>query len=170
MDEIDGNASYEVNLPKGGHAYLIGNVIQQSPKTEYDTIISYGEEGLKQGPYKVYFVNNTVINDAPRSGQFIRSKQGSEPAKIINNVFAGPRRLLNGPGELENNLSTDKLVFVAPERYDFKLKPGTKAINAGIDPGEANGLSLRPSFQYVRPMQAKARKTDSALDLGAFEY
>ena len=49
MDEIDGNASYEVNLPKGGHAYLIGNVIQQSPKTEYDTIISYGEEGLKHG-------------------------------------------------------------------------------------------------------------------------
>ena len=170
VDELDGNASYEVNIPNGGRAYLVGNIIQQSPKTENDTIISYGEEGLKQGPHQLYFVNNTVINDGPPSGQFIRIKQGSDPAKIINNIFAGPGKLPDGPDELKNNLSADKSIFAAPERYDYHLKPGTKAINGGIDPGEANGVSLRPTFQYVHPMQAEARKPDGALDLGAFEF
>jgi len=51
VDESDGNASYEVDLPNGGRAYLIGNVDQQSPRSESDTIITYGEEGLKLGPH-----------------------------------------------------------------------------------------------------------------------
>ena len=170
VDEMDGNASYEVNLPNGGRAYLIGNVIQQAPKTENDTIISYGEEGLKQGPHQFYFINNTVINDGPRSGKFIHLKQETELAKIANNIFAGPGKLLDGPGESSNNLSIDKSIFVAPERFDYRLKAGTKAIDTGIDPGEANGVNLRPVFQYTDAPQAEARNINGALDLGAFEH
>jgi hypothetical protein len=170
VDELDGNASYEVNIPNGGRAYLIGNVIQQSPKTENDTIVSFGEEGLKHGPHQFYFVNNTVVNDGPRSGRFVRIKQGSDSARFVNNIFAGQGQLPDGPEQLENNLSTDKSIFVAAERYDYHLKAGTKAIDSGIDPGEANGLSLRPTFQYLHPMQAETRKPNGALDLGAFEH
>lgn len=170
VDESDGNASYEVNLPNGGRALFVGNVIQQGPRTENDTIVSYGEEGLKQGPHQFYFVNNTVINDGPSSGQFIRIKQGSEPVKIINNIFVGPGKLPKEPGVLDGNLLTDKSIFASPERYDYRLKPGTSAINAGIDPGEVNGMNLRPIFEYDNSTQARTRKTDGVLDLGAFEY
>jgi Right handed beta helix region len=169
-DEADGDASYEVNLPNGGRAFLIGNIIQQGPKTENDTIISYGEEGLEQGPHQFYLVNNTIINDGPRTGQFIRLKQGSEPGKFINNIFVGPGKLPLEPGKLGSNLATDKSIFVAAERYDYRLKPGTKAINMGIDPDEPIGVNLVPKFQYVHPMQSKPRKIEGALDLGAFEY
>ncbi len=170
VDKSDGNASYELNLPNGGRAYLIGNVVQQSPRSENDTIISYGEEGLKQGPHQFHFVNNTVINDGPRGGQFIRIKQGSDVVKIYNNIFAGPGKLPNSQAALEHNLVTDKSVFLGPERYDYRLKAGSKAINAGIDPGKSNGVGLLPMFQIVHPMQAESRKSDGALDLGAFEY
>jgi hypothetical protein len=170
VDEMDGNASYEVNLPNGGLAYMIGNVIQQAPNTENDTIVSYGEEGLKNGPHQFYFINNTVINDGPRSGKFIHVKQGSDLVKVVNNIFAGPGKVFDGPGEPTNNLSIDKSIFVAPERYDYHLKVGAKAIHGGIDPGEANGIKLWPVFQYLHPNQRESRKIDTVLDLGAFEH
>ena len=126
--------------------------------------------GLKQVPHEFHFVNNTVINGGPSVAQFICIKQGSDPVKILNNIFAGPEGLPHGSGALENYLVTDKSIFLVPERYDYRLKTGTKAINAGIYPGELNGLNLQPTFQIVHPMQAKTRKSDGALDLGAFEY
>jgi hypothetical protein len=43
-DGPDGTASYEVDLPNGGLSYLIGKVIQQGPRTDNNTIVSYGAE------------------------------------------------------------------------------------------------------------------------------
>ena len=169
IDEADGTASYKVNLPDGGLAYLIGNVIQQGPKTENNTIISYGEEGLKKGPHEFYFANNTVVNDGPRESRFIRVSAGTGPVTIVNNVFAGSGKLLEGVGELKNNLIVDKSDFVAPERYDYRLRSGSKAIDRGIDASDVRGVSLRPTFEYVHPLQGLPRISNRRLDLGAFE-
>jgi Right handed beta helix region len=169
VDESDGKASYEIDLPDGGLAYIIGNVIQQSPKTENNTIVSYGEEGLKKSTHQIFIVNNTMINDGPREGVFIRIKFAVEIAKIVNNVFSGSGTLLDGVAELKNNLTIEKSDFVAPEHYDYRLRPGSKAIDAGVDAGEAHGESLLPMFQYVHPLQAAPRKINHRLDLGAFE-
>ncbi len=169
VDEADGKASYEVDLPDGGLAYLIGNVIQQSPETENNTMISYGEEGLKKGTHEFYFANNTAVNDGSRESIFIRIRSGTELVRIVNNVFAGPGKLLEGLGQLKNNLTIEKSDFVAPEHYDYRLRPGSKAIDAGIDAGEVHGLSLRPKFEYVHPLKAAPRKIDRRVDLGAFE-
>ena len=169
IDEADGTASYEVNLPEGGLAYLIGNVIQQGPKTENSTIISYGEEGLRKAPHEFYFASNSVINDGPRDSRFIRIKSGTEMAVVVNNVFAGPGKLLEGFGDLRNNLVVDKSDFVAADKYSYLLTAKSPAIDAGIDPGEIRGVALTPSFQYVHPLQSAQRKIDQRLDLGAFE-
>jgi hypothetical protein len=169
VDETDGTASYEVNLPDGGLAYLIGNIIQQSPKTENNTMVSYGEEGLKKGSHEFYFSSNSVINDGPKDGRFIRIQPGTKTVKIVNNLFAGPGKLLEGPGEMNNNLAINKSEFIAPDHYDYRLRHGSKAADAGIDPGTANGISLTPTFQYVHPLQSIPRKINQRLDLGAFE-
>lgn len=135
IDEADGTASYEVNLPDGGLAYLVGNVIQQGPKTENSTITSYCDEGLKKGAHEFYFANNSVVNDGPRESRFIRVNSGTRQVTIVNNVFAGHGKLLEGVGKLRNNLIVDKSDFVAPERYDYRLRSGSKAIDKGIDSG-----------------------------------
>lgn len=44
-DETGGRASYELEFPSGGLAYVIGNIIQQSSTTENGVMISFGAEG-----------------------------------------------------------------------------------------------------------------------------
>ncbi|MBK6295861.1 MAG: hypothetical protein IPF55_17555 [Rhodoferax sp.] len=43
-DETGGRASYELELPNGGLAYVIGNIIQQGSQTENPHLVSYGAE------------------------------------------------------------------------------------------------------------------------------
>ncbi len=169
VDELDGRASYEINLPEGGLAYLIGNTIQQSPRTENNVIVAYGEEGLRKAPHEFYFANNTVVNDGPRDARFIRIQAGSTPGLVINNVFSGGGKLLEGPGELRNNLIVDKLDFAAAADYDYRLKPTSSAVNVGIGGDEVRGVSLVPVYEYRHPQQSSMRKSDGDLDLGAFE-
>ena len=169
MDEADGNSSYVLNLPNGGISYVIGNAMQQGIRTENNTLMSYGEEGLKQPVHELYIVNNTFVNEANASSKFIHVKKGSGVVKLINNIFAGPGKILAGEGELKNNLTTDLFEFISAKTYDYRLKPMSRAINAGIDPGEANDTNLRPTFEYVHKARAEPRKKDRALDIGAFE-
>ena len=169
MDEAEGNSSYVVNLPNGGISYVIGNAMQQGHRTENNTLMSYGEEGLKQPVHELYVVNNTFVNEANPSSKFIFVKQGSGVVKVINNIFAGPGKILSGVGELKNNQTIDPAEFVSAKTYDYHLKPGCRAIDAGIDPGEANDTNLSPSFEYVHKAQGSSRKKDRVIDLGAFE-
>ena len=90
-------SSYAINLPNGGATYIIGNLIQQGPNNDNSTLISYGEEGLIHSSRELYVVNNTIVNDYS-GGTFIYAESGSEPAKIINNIFVGPGTVLSGPG------------------------------------------------------------------------
>jgi Right handed beta helix region len=169
VDENDGRASYEVNLPEGGLAYLIGNTIQQSPKTENNTIVAYGEEALRSAPHEFYFASNTVINSGPADSRFIRLQPGAAPGLIVNNIFSGPGKILDGLGELRNNVVLGKSDFKAASEYDFRLNPKSSGIDAGADPGEARGISLAPTFEYVHPLQSVPRKRHGRLDLGAYE-
>ena len=167
IDELDGTASYEINLPDGGLAFLIGNIIQQGPKTENETIVSYGEEGLQKGPHEFYFANNTVINDGPSDSKFIHIAKGVARVLVVNNLFSGPGKILDGIGELKNNMQVGKSHFVAPDEFNYQLIEKSNAIGAGIDPGKVRDINLLPSFQYVHPLRSAPRKTNQRLDLGA---
>jgi hypothetical protein len=46
-DEPGGRASYELEFPAGGLAFVVGNLIEQGDKTENPTITSFGAEGYK---------------------------------------------------------------------------------------------------------------------------
>ena len=170
MDENDGRSSYAVEFPNGGLALVIGNVIQQGPETENSTIVSYGAEGLKNPTKELYFVNNTVVNDRPAGGRFVFVREGTQAARIVNNVFSGRGEVLGGPGELRNNEVVTKAAFVNPAGFDYRLKKGAAAIGRGIDPGSAHGFALRPAAEYVHKAKRKARKSSGKLDLGEFEH
>jgi hypothetical protein len=105
MDEVDGTASYEVDLPNGGLSYLIGNLIEQGPQTDNSTIISYAAEGGANPTQELYVAHNTIVNDRS-GGTFIRVAGSYPPtsALIVNNIFVGPGTLLSGVGTMTNNL------------------------------------------------------------------
>lgn len=96
-DEADGHASYELEFPNGGIAYVVGNIIQQGSQTENSTIISYGAEGYKWPRNELYLVNNTIADDRPQGGVFLRVAPGANTVKAFNNLLVGKGTLDGGP-------------------------------------------------------------------------
>ncbi|HEX9812783.1 MAG TPA: right-handed parallel beta-helix repeat-containing protein [Burkholderiales bacterium] len=164
MDESDGNASYAIDLPDGGIAYVIGNLIQQGPSTENATIVSYGAEGLLHPRNETYLVNNTTVNDAG-NGTFLRIAPGTERAVAINNLFVGAGGI-QGEYAGRNNLFLTDPKLMDRERFDYRLAAGSPAIDAGVDPGDP----LRPVSQYVHPRRAATRPVLGPPDVGAYEF
>lgn len=169
MDEQTGTSSYAIDLPSGGVAYVMGNLIQQGPQTDNFTIIAYGAEGLSHPQNEFYLVNNTVVNDRD-AGIFVSVKTGVSQAKLINNLFVGPGTVLSGVAEQITNLVTNAPGLVNKDLFDYRLTSSSRAINAGSNPGLANGVDLMPVYHYVHPLAVEIRPRDGRVDAGAYEF
>jgi hypothetical protein len=169
MDEKDGDSSYAVDLPNGGVDYLIGNLIQQGPETENPTILSFGAEGLSHPRNELYVINNTFVNDYSK-GKFIAVAKDAGTIRIVNNIFLGVGTLTNLPVEMQTNLVTNDAGLADRGGFDYHLRAGSPAIDAGSDPGSANGVNLIPVSQYLHPRRHEARRIDGPIDIGAYEY
>ena len=169
LDSADGTASYEVDLPDGGEAYLIGNVIQQGSNTDNATMVNYGEESAKNAGRALYVVNNTFVNDHSK-GTFVSVRSGIT-ARLVNNIFAGPGTMLSGvAGDTASNWIGGDPGFLSRMGYDYRLAGGSAAADKGSDPGAIDGFSLAPFFQYQSNASGVARNAVGTLDIGAFEY
>lgn len=170
-DERQGKSSYGLDLSNGGVAYVIGNILQQGPKTKNSTLVAYGAEGFVYDRNELYFINNTVVNDR-RGGTFLRAFEDPDRARIMNNLFVGSGDFSAEPGwQVRKNLITDEDPgFVDAGAYDYHLRPDSVAINAGGAPGRAGGMSLKPRFQYVDEADRERRRIVRKPDLGAYEH
>ncbi len=169
MDEADGTASYEVDLPNGGTSYLIGNIIQQGPLTDNPAIITYGEEGLSNTGKDLYVINNTIVNDRA-SGTFISIASGALRAKVCNNLFVGPGTTINGSADTTTNISTNNPGFLNRTLYDYRLRATAPGINKGSDPGIAANYPLMPKYNYSYDCSGNVRINQGGIDIGAFEF
>ena len=117
---------------------------------------------------KLYFINNSLVNDRG-SGNFLYVQSGSD-AIIQNNIFAKNGNVINGKGNLVNNLVTNNPGFADIDNYDYHLTENSIAINAGSDPGIGDSYDLSPEFQYKYDLEKVIRPKDAKIDIGAFEY
>ncbi|MCC7487777.1 MAG: right-handed parallel beta-helix repeat-containing protein [Burkholderiales bacterium] len=170
MDYAGGRTSYSIDLPNGGLAFVIGNVLQQGPLAENDALVAYGAEGLGPHRNEFYAANNTLVNDLPAGGRFVFLRPGAGVAWIVNNLFVGPGQILDGHAELWSNARASRGDFVDAGAHDYRLAAGAAAIGAAVNPGRVNGFDLAPSAEYVHPAQSRARPRKGRLDLGAFQY
>jgi hypothetical protein len=173
LTDESGTGSYEIDIPNGGTSYVIGNLIEQGVHSQNSTILSYLEEGLNSlNPgMDLYVVNNSFVNDLT-TGTFVFLGAADTVAAVIkNNIFVGPGTLTNQTGAvLANNFSGNPL-FVNQANYDYHLTAGSPAIDAGTNPGSANGYSLTPVYEYVHPACGEGRMTaGAAIDIGGYEY
>lgn len=167
-DETGGTASYELELPNGGLAYVMGNVIQQSSTTDNSTVISFGAEGYRSQANRLYLVNNTLVDMRPQGGQFLRVKTGAE-VFAINNLLVGKGRLdAGGAGEYRNNFNVDLDEFVLAVRESFHLKPGSKLIGKAVMVDAVDGIALTPTAEYQHPRTVRVLK-GGALSPGAMQ-
>lgn len=164
-----GTASYELDLPNGGLCYVIGNVIQQGPTSENETLVAYGEEGLSNPDHRLYFVHNTVVN-RNRTGTFLQVN-GHSTVMVQNNIFEGPGAVISPAiGDVSRNV-VGGAVFVDPDNYNFRLAAGSPGIDSGVQLGVIDGYSLQPEYQYVHPMCFEPRTiSGTTIDAGAFEF
>ena len=107
-DEMGGTASYELEFPNGGLAYVVGNVIAQNTQTENPHLISFGAEGYKWPRNEIHLENNTLVNPLPQGGVFLRVAPGADVIRAVGNQLVGQGTLESaGPGEYQNNVKVD---------------------------------------------------------------
>ena len=174
-NEADGTASREIDLPNGGQAYLIGNVIQQGLQSENSNIVGFGSEGLNNpGPHELYAINNTLVNEKA-NGTFF---QAPEEAffKAYNNVLAGGGEFMNSwPTNIDtlaNLRSTDigSIGFADVLNYDYHIDDTSPAHNIGSPAGvTTNGYPLVALYEYAQPTNGVVRCQHALLDIGAHE-
>jgi hypothetical protein len=173
-DETGGTASYEVDIPNAGTAYVIGNVIEQSATTQNPEIVTFGEEGVPSGyDTHLFVVNNTIINDHS-SGTFVNDATAT-PAAIENNIFYNAGTVTNQSAATSTtNFASPSMgdpMFVNLASYDVSLLAGSPCIDKGTTPGQNASQSLVPGFEYVHPLSEVVRTiVGSAIDIGAYEH
>ncbi len=168
-DETGGTASYELDLPNGGIAYVVGNIIQQGSQTKHRRIISYGAEGDKWIKNELYLINNTLIDNRPNGGVFLHVRSTNVTVKAVNNLLVGTGTMSETkPGDYRNNFTVDWDQFVLASREDYRLTRSSSVVGKAGDPGSANGVSLLPVAEYVHPRNTRVL-TDKPTNPGALQ-
>jgi len=176
LESVPGSGvSYEIDIPNGGPAYIVGNQIFQPVDGENSGLVAYGMEGLSNpGPHHAHAVNNTLVN-AKNVGRFFTLNASTALFRARNNLMAGGGVFMNGPVLLSDTLanlllpSPDQAGFVDWPMMDFQLLPSSPAIDLGVDPGQAGGYALWPVYEYRHLADRAERPLNGPLDLGAYE-
>ncbi len=160
MDEQDGDASYEIDLPNPGKALIVGNLLQQGRKADNWTLVRVVQDAM--------IVNNTFVNDFG-DGIFVEAAEGGR-VRLVNNILAGKGRALVGPGSLDANVIREDAGLLDRMRFDYRLRAGSPAIDAGSGSVNLTEIPFPPAFEYRHPLSSAPRQTRGRVDAGAHEY
>ncbi len=174
-NEADGDASREIDLPNGGQAYIIGNVIQQGLQGQNSNIIGFGLEGLSNpDPQELYAVENTVVNERT-NGSFFQAPSNVF-FKAYGNILAGGGSFMStwsaSIDTLGNLRTTDisSVGFANAAAYDYHITASSSAHTIAYPAGLAtSNYPLVAWYEYVHPMNSTLRCQHATLDAGAYE-
>ena len=117
-DGLDGEASYQIDLPNGGAAHVEANLLVQSPLAQNSTLLSYGAEGKGWPDSRLTVVGNTFVNHRQAGAIFIRVWANrlppGTPVHSSDNLLLGPGSLVLGPHGQSDNNRRGPLPTVAP--------------------------------------------------------
>jgi hypothetical protein len=168
-DEAGGTASYELEFPDGGIAYVVGNLIAQGSRTGNRKLISFGAEGYKWPKNEIYLVNNTLVNPLSWGGIFLHVAPRADAVRAVNNLLVGNGTLESeAPGEYRNNFKATARDIGQPMAYDYRLVANSNLVGRATEPGDANGQLLRAVREYVHPRNTRPLVGD-VLNPGALQ-
>ena len=168
-----GATNAEIDIPNGGRSFVIGNLIEKGASDVSGTVLGYLSSGSSgsNSSAELYVFNNTFVNDRSSGATFLNINPADPtPAAATNNIFYGAGTIASQSNAVLNANLTSNPQFVNQAGYDYHLTSGSPAINAGANPGVADGVSLTPLYEYVSPACAEARNTVGAIDIGGYEF
>ncbi|ENO90580.1 hypothetical protein C666_00100 [Thauera linaloolentis 47Lol = DSM 12138] len=155
-DGPHGEASYELELPNGGVAFVVGNIIGQSANTQNPIVIAYGAEGNIWPDSALYLSHNTLLSDRLAGTWFLRTFSDHLPpdAEIlgINNITAGIGAFtLTASGTFTGNVPLPPGGLRDPDTLDF-LPRGSSLLRWATKPaGSVRSISLAPEAEFALP-------------------
>ena len=173
LDGATGSASYELEFPNGGVAWVIGNIIGQSATTDNPVIVSYGAEGERWPDNTLYLVHNTLVDDTP-GGRFLQVWSDRLPAATevwtINNLLVGRGILApQGAGRHDGNQSIEVATLVDVDGLPFVLPQASPLRGRAKAPGFARGQSLMPTAEFRLPATTLPLPPGKPLSPGALQ-
>lgn len=171
-DGASGEASYEVDLPNGGDALLVGNVIGQSAASQNPVVVAYGAEGPNWPVSRLQLAHNTLISTGWRPAWFVRSWQDKLPA---DTTIVTRNNLTVGLGLFTTMLSGDHqgnfpLLPGALDPAALDLTFGPSALLRGrVQPPEAAFDALTPRAEFAFPRGTRALQAPAQWTPGAFQ-
>lgn len=153
-DEAGGRASYELEFPNGGIARVIGNLVQQTAETRNSVMVSYGAEGLANPVNALFMAHNTLVNDRPLGGSFVRVWPGAQQVLVRHNLWIGPGRLhiarADDAFQVDDNAQGDWSDLAQPSREDYRIRSASRA-RLSLPPDAQLGAELQPRAEYQHP-------------------
>ena len=173
VDGVDGRASYELEFPNGGDAYVVGNVIGQSAGTDNPVLISYGAEGPRWPENALFLAHNTLLNDY-HVGIFLKVWNDKFPGGIdtwaINNLTVGYGDLFPpAQGRFEGNKSVSRRDLLDYGGLPLRLNSVSPLRGSVRIPGQAGGVNLLPEAEFIFPVGKRPIHLGNSLAPGAFQ-
>jgi len=162
-DETGGRASYEMNFPNGGEVRLVGNIVQQQPRTENGKMISFGEEGYTWPLNILHMSSNTLVNDHPYGGTFVYVAPGAAAVLSANTLRVG-KGVDAIPGRMTtiNDLVADRDDFVAAAQHNYHVRTSAPPLRYQTLPSLVADV-LTPTARYLHPRRVEALATAPAV-------
>lgn len=172
-DGPGGKASYELEFPNGGLAYVIGNVIGQSAGTDNPAMVSYGAEGPHWPENALYLAHNTLVNDH-HAGSFLNvlTEKFGAGAEVwaINNLTVGKGNFFQSPqGRFEGNRAAGRGELIEYGGLPLRLTNLSPLRGTVRVPGSAPGRDLLPDAEFTWPLGSRPIRISSSLSPGAFQ-
>jgi hypothetical protein len=100
-DGPNGTASYLIELPDGGDAEIVNNVLHKGMSSENKEVaISIGAESSQNPTHSLDIRGNRFTNDLAEPVRFVRNSTAT-PARLVNNTLIGHVIPLEGPGTVD---------------------------------------------------------------------
>ncbi|ROL62116.1 T9SS C-terminal target domain-containing protein [Bacteroidetes/Chlorobi group bacterium ChocPot_Mid] len=170
--------SRNIDLPNGGRAIIMGNIIEQGENSSNSNIIGFGLEGLvNPPPHNLWICSNTIVN-RKNKGSFVNIAN-IDTLFMKNNICVGAKTggfIIGNASMLDtsHNFISDNInspLFFDVNDEDYHLNSGSPAIDAGVELNEyAMGLKTQPEYEYQDTSKFVLRNLNGTIDLGAYEF
>jgi len=174
LDGPGGEASYEIDLPNGGRATILGNVVGQSAGTQNRVLVAYGAEGNPWPDNQLVVAHNTLLSAGLVPGWFVRVWDDRLPkntsVRVVNNVGAGLGIYSLGDSAVfEGNGRTLGRWLRGPSVLDFALPADSSLKGSAVDPRKIGGQDLSPKAEFLPPIGTRELKPPTRWTPGAFQ-